>query len=66
MTSIPSHAPTSQLSIQQLLQKATSPTPHQSDKNLLQGLQNGSKPETHQQQGLNTSGHRGTLLNVTA
>lgn len=63
MNSVSSNSASSQLSLQNLLQKATSPTPQQSDKNLLQGLQNGSKPET---QGLNTSGHRGTQLDITA
>ena len=63
MSSIPSNSLASQQSLHHLLQKATSPTPQQSQGNLLHGLQNGSKSET-QQQTLNTSGHRGTQLNI--
>ncbi|MBU6475548.1 MAG: hypothetical protein KGL10_05805 [Alphaproteobacteria bacterium] len=64
MSSCSSASPASQPSIQQLLQKATNPTPQQSPKKLLTGHESGATPET-QQQGLNTNGPRGTQLNIT-
>lgn len=51
--------------VQQLIQKATSPTPQQANNQTLTNAQNASdKPP--QQDSLNTSGSRGTQVNITS
>jgi hypothetical protein len=53
--------------IQQLIQKATSPTPQQASNTTLKNAQNSSDtPSQSQQDSLNTSGSRGTQVNATA